>query len=159
MKKISFIQGWGTYTNQTFVCVGMTFQEVIRQNKRLHADKWFTDFITERKATFEGELRAMPKGFLMYHESGASLLWLKTWKDDWEHYETLIHELHHAVHFMLGKLRLMNDEAEALAYQQEWMFRQLRRRLRHELKLRTKKPRKKKRLDPSSAHRKSSRSR
>ena len=60
-----------------------------------------------------------------------TILYLKEWpkKSQWENYEILMHELHHAVHIILGEKRGMANEKEALAYAQEILFNRIRRKL------------------------------
>lgn len=64
-----------------------------------------------------------------WHKDGRSVLWVKTWGNHWNEIETLVHELHHAVFTILQENKAMSTEMEALAYQQEYLLRQITRKL------------------------------
>jgi hypothetical protein len=53
---------------------------------------------------------------------GRTLLYLPEWKYDTEHLDTLVHETNHLIHYMLVKRKQMEDEVEAQAYQQAYLF-------------------------------------
>ena len=127
MKKI-FIQDWGTYKNETLVCIGTGHKEVLRFINSHGIQKRFKKWILGNEELFKSAVDRKDNGFFLFNE-GMSLLWLKDWKNDWEHYDTLLHELNHAVYFILGNSRLMNAEPEGLAYQQEYLFREIRHKL------------------------------
>ena len=132
MKKIvkcHFIQEWGTYTNQTLICVNLTTDEIIKAAKKEKAAKWFIDILEKDKEDIKKLMDDGARGFFMSNQ-GASVLWLKKFEDEWEWYEVLMHELHHAVHHILRDNKGMGDELEAQAYQQEFLFREIRHVLR-----------------------------
>ncbi len=88
---------------------------------------------TEHKKMFN-EAQEGAQGFVLnLPKSNVTVLWLKVYDIHWECMETLIHELHHAVYIVLGKNRSMADEMEALAYQQEFLFRSIRQHLSDKL--------------------------
>ena len=93
--------------------------------------KKFYDWVKGCEKYFVQNAEREDKGFL-FQDGGASVLWLKEWDGSWSAAEVLIHELHHAVHFILGQGKIMGDEVEALAYQQEYLFRGIRQRLNKE---------------------------
>lgn len=127
--KAYFIQNWGTYSNQTFVVVGMKGKEILRAMKR-------AKLVKEAITDFEKEHEELDKSWLVdghngmcWIKDGRSLLWVREWKDDWDHHETLIHEIFHLVHAVLQKGKNMANEDEACAYQQEYLYRQIRRNI------------------------------
>ncbi len=123
-----FIQDWGTYTNQTLVVLGMNRKQIVHQLKRFGVKKDFKDWIEKNGEFIDENIAREDKGFFA-HNNGGSILWLKGWDNTWGAGEVLLHELHHAVHFILGQSKGMLAECEAMAYQQEWLFRTIRRRL------------------------------
>ena len=131
-QKVAYIQKWGTYDVDTLVIVGMTPKEILRYIRRIKVK----DFIVKE---FEKDIPDLEKnwmvaekhtGLLWSNDSFvANLLWFPSWKNDWEHWDTLVHELSHAVHAVLGKHKNMMGEDEAKAYQLEFLFREIRRKL------------------------------
>ena len=129
--KFNFIQHWGTYNIETLVSVGTNYNEVLDCIKRLKfkkeniqaikEDKEVPSFIERKPACFLG----MPSG---------NILHFKGFKDEWYFYEWLIHELFHAVYIELGKNSSMIKEEEAMAYQIEFLFREIRRKLQNHYK-------------------------
>lgn len=123
---LGFVQEWGTYPNQTLVCVGLTVDELIAAAKKYKSNKNFMDWILKQKEMLADKMIGS-KGFFAYSPHCQSILWIKEWEDNWENMETLIHETFHAVYDMLGVNKGMTTESEALAYQQEYLFKQIRR--------------------------------
>ena len=133
-KKFCFIQNWGTYSNDTFVCVGMNHDEIIRAMKKLKVKKNITTaFEQEREEHNIHWLVPKNHSAVLWFNSGASVLWFPDWKRNWGHISTLIHELYHAVHRILHKDKKMADEDEACAYQLEFLFKEIRRKLDKEV--------------------------
>ena len=127
----SFLQDWGTYPAQTLVCVGLGKPEVLKV-LRSYGGSDGTGRTMARMAdafdkTVEHDL-TKNKGYFWSFE-GRSVLAVREYADRWEWWETLMHELHHAVHLINGEERGQEKELEALAYQQEYLFRAIRRRL------------------------------
>lgn len=130
MKKQYFIQSWGSYSNETFVCVGTTHDEIVKAMKKLKLSKdVIREFDKEKKEHDEKWLTDDNNG-MMWFNDGRSVLWFKDWKHDWGHIDTLIHECYHAVHNILHKQKNMKDEEEACAYQLEYLVRSIRRKLK-----------------------------
>lgn len=63
-----------------------------------------------------------------FYES-KSVLWFREWKNDWEHWDTLLHECYHLIHTILHKDKNMAKDDEGCAYQLEYLFRNIRRTL------------------------------
>lgn len=118
-----FIQDWGTFDNDTLVCVGMTKDEILSVIATFHDSYRFVEWFRKNAPNDE-----CTKGYFMEFEA-KSVLSIKVYGDAWEFWETLIHELHHAVHIVLGHNRGMEEEKEALAYQQQFLFHEMRKKL------------------------------
>ena len=130
-RKGSFVLDWGTFQDDTLVLVGLGHSEWEAAAKKVDgAAKGFVDWVKKaadncyEAGAFEGT-----KGFFYHDTSPWTILCFPEWNGTWEDYGTLMHELHHAVHYVLGERRHMKDEMEALAYQQEFLFSQCRRKL------------------------------
>ena len=124
VKKLFFIQDGGTYSNEILLTVGTDTEDIIRYRKS-HNLNFSEDFARKLRASPE-----MPNaaGRTMF-DGGRSILWLPDWGQDWEHYETLLHECWHLVHRALVVNKCMDMEDEAQAYQLEYWFHNLRERL------------------------------
>lgn len=128
-KKFFYVQEWGSYTNQTLVCVGMTANEIVSASKKLKSDKEFIDFLDKDIRDEVDKLQIDGSNGMFTEKNGASLLWLKVWENTWKSTGVLIHELSHAIYMILDKSKGMMDEVEAKAYQQEYLFHQIRSKL------------------------------
>lgn len=137
MKKFWYIQDWGTYTCQTPVFVGYTPKEMLKVMKK---QNWNKEVVKK----FEGECEELTEyaegknGFVWSYE-GWTLLSFPHWKGTWDDIETLVHECFHLVVAQLAKskafVRSTDDiEEEGMAYQLEYLFRNIRIRLETELK-------------------------
>ena len=62
-------------------------------------------------------------------KNGTTILMFSDWKNDWKHWDCLVHEVTHLVHFVLGNMKNMMHEDEGRAYQTEFLFREIRRNL------------------------------
>lgn len=129
-KQFWYLQNWGTYSNQTFVCIGMNHQEITDAFKKLKSKPAVINAWIRDKEKLLPQL-TMSDGGLTWRdeESCVTLLWFPTWKNDWQHWDSLLHETYHLVYFGLLEQRLMNKEEDAFAYQQEYLFREIRRTL------------------------------
>ena len=126
-KKFFFIQDWGTFSNETLVCVGMTHNEIVGVLRQIKAKiEIARSFIQDHDKfeNFSGLDRVWYDRGL-----GATILSLKDWSNDWKHWDCLVHESTHLVHEILGHQKNMMDEDEARAYQIEYLFREIRRKL------------------------------
>lgn len=132
ISKYAYVQSWGSYEIQTLVSINLNHQEIIRFLEKKKCDEKFLNAFrnSEEKLAPSYESR----GFY-WKPNGApgSVLWLRPWSGSWENIEVLIHELHHGVHFHLSQCRGMTDEIEALAYQQEYLFKKIRSELSFQL--------------------------
>lgn len=129
------MQGWGTYSNQMVVVIGMNYDETVKALQRKHLRLKSEAIEAFRKE--EKEIRArITEGCngLFWSNEGRSLLWLREWTGDWQCYETLLHELYHGISAILHKNKGMIYEEEACAYQQEFLFREIRRKIQSKIK-------------------------
>lgn len=123
-----FIQDWGTFPNETLVCIGGSYEYMIRW---LISKKLDADFMIPHKEKIEKTILNKDRGLAITTTSGQSILWLRQYKKDnksWEDIEVLLHEIHHlidSVSFQKG----FDDECEAKAYQLEYLFRNIRHKI------------------------------
>lgn len=128
-KKIHFIQGWGTYPNETLVIIGHNADEITKV-MRLEGclpdaiKVWEKDIDEHREFLSQDNF----KGCVIVDKKNRSILWLRDWTASWDNYDTLVHEISHLVFALLGE-RKMLTETEAIAYQTEYLFREIRRHL------------------------------
>lgn len=127
-----FLLSHGTYANETIVAIGAAMPEVIRYAKRIGAKKDAVAWLeTCHKEDLENHTTPSESGYIREAPAGGyTLMWLKPFEDCWEFWETLIHELSHLVDFVLSDQKRMAKETEARAYQIEYLFRQVRRKLK-----------------------------
>ena len=126
-KRLAFLQRWGSYSNETLVIVGATKGEIIAFMKRLDVKEEIIARF-ERNGPTDDDADQLayvwnPPG------TGVTLLYFKDWVNDWDHWDTLLHETNHLIHHVLVKSKGMHEEPEAQAYQQEFLFRTIRRKL------------------------------
>jgi len=111
-----FIQDWGTFSNGTLVCVGVTKVDVIRYMKQ-------TRIKPELISRFENKSeREDPCPYVWTpSDTGCTLLWLPSWRGDFEDLDTLVHETNHLV-YDISRDKGFEDEPEIQAYQQAYLF-------------------------------------
>lgn len=126
----SFIQDWGTYSNQTLVVVGMNHKQIIAKMKQMHLNKEIIqEFDKSGKDKDDIELIKGANAFCWLDEHGRSVLSFVKWDGSWVDYDTLVHETYHLVYSILHKHKNMKKEEEACAYQMEYLFRNIRKKL------------------------------
>lgn len=133
-EKYWYIQDWGTYSVQTPIFVGYTISEI---TKIIARQKWDTQAKAEWAEDHQSAEVAFSKvtGGVWLSKSGHSILYLPKFEDTWGMYETIVHECFHLVINQLGKAKMMLNlssgviEEEAMAYQQEYLWKSIRRRL------------------------------
>lgn len=123
-KKI-FVQNWGTYQNDTLVCIGVTFEEICKYCHK----KLFIAPNPEIEKTIKEGYPAQT----YVNEDHSSILWMRKFKNNWQSFEILLHEIHHLVYNIFG-LKGMEKEKEAQAYQFEYLFHNIRRKLTCKIK-------------------------
>lgn len=126
--KHKFIQEWGTYANDTLVYVGMSRDEIVKDIKKYEDNE---DLVANLMN--EETLKAFSgRGFVL-REKNKTILWLNDWDNDWEYIEVLVHEIHHLVQLICVDIRNMSGEIEGLAYQQEYLLKEIRTKLNKKL--------------------------
>ena len=65
----------------------------------------------------------------VFYDEGRTIMSFGNWANDWRHWDGLLHEVTHLIHAVLGHSKNMMDEDEARAYQTEFLFREIRRKL------------------------------
>lgn len=133
-RAFAFVQDWGCYPEQTLVLVGTKdAEDLFKMFKKLKVNfgiaKQTLKYIKEHGFGTDTDT-----GCFLWVDGEAgrmTILYLKEWpkKPTWKNYQTLMHELHHAVAFVLCDCRGMEKEREAQAYAQEMMFQNIRRKL------------------------------
>lgn len=130
VKKYWYIQEWGSYNNQTPVFVGYTTKEITSIIKR---QKWNKEVVKKWCDDEDLEKFMEGKNGAVWSYEGWTLLYLPKWDGSWDDYETLMHECFHMVIGQLGVQKAFINgeriEEEAMAYQQEFLFRNIRRKL------------------------------
>lgn len=122
MKKFAFMQDWGTYSNQTLVVVGMNKKEIVKHLKKIKAPKdAIASFLVVEESHFH-------EAAFVWSNFGRTVLWLPSWQHTAKNEETLVHEVHHLI-FDVMNSKGMADEPEALAYQMEFLFKNIRKNL------------------------------
>lgn len=133
--KFWYIQDWGTYDVQTLVCVGYSIPEITKIVNRIKIKQ-------EARNAWNADMRSTEafmaeKSGGVWRSKGYTVLYLPVFEDAWNIYETLMHECLHLVVYQLGQCKMfinMSDgtiEEEGLAYQQEYLFRAIRRKLQN----------------------------
>lgn len=126
--KIIFVQDWYIWNSETLVIVGGTLTDGLAYSKKIRAKKSFTNWIEEIiKDDKEIDTLGRQLGRAYYHnDTGATILLLKGFSNDWAWFETLLHEIVHLVDDVLGKAKAVTNEYEARAYTTEFLFREIR---------------------------------
>ena len=122
-KKFAFFQDWGTYSTETFVAVGMTHEEILAAMRTMgcvkrNINRYDASIGPDKDKAYEAHGAFTWKA----RRSELNLLWLHEWKNNMTWYSNLVHETNHMIKRNLTDYRLMEDETEAQAYQQEYLF-------------------------------------
>lgn len=124
-RSISWTQDWGTYPDLMTVCVGLgNYQELINDCRRQKCEEW-VKALEDRKAELDD--LATTHHFTTWKFKGItySVLWLMEWRKTPVAYSVLAHELIHAVSFVLGSRLDIRKENEAFAYQHQFLFKEI----------------------------------
>ena len=115
--KILFFQDWGTFSNETLVCVGASKQEILTFMKA-NAVKPELIKLFEHKR----EPKDTSSAFVWTpDDSGCTLLWIRDWTGSPDDLDTLVHETNHLV-YEISRDKGFKDEPEIQAYQQAYLF-------------------------------------
>jgi hypothetical protein len=127
-KKFAYCQDWGTYSNETLVTVGMNCTEMLAYIKR-NRFQFSETFPAKLKSFFDDEKGKSCAGACIF-DDGRSILYFPSWYNCWDNWETLLHECYHLVFRICMRNKGMGDEDEAIAYQLEYLFRNIRLKLK-----------------------------
>lgn len=124
----SFIQDWGTYSNETFVFVDYSLEEIIKRLK----NKGWTDLANKIEAHSQKKDSVFNKknNGLSWVCGSKSILIFKDWKNDTKHLGLLTHELYHLIFAIMHRQKGMATENEACAYQISYLFREIKDKLK-----------------------------
>lgn len=131
-KPLIFIQEIPPYKHEMIVCVGGGYDEIIKwYNKNIKKDKKWLKWADYYKKDFNNVKEGKNLGYCLYEETnGWLILFTKEFRDTWGYWDTLLHELNHIV-FWIAERKLLKEEMEAQAYLHEYLFREIRRKLRN----------------------------
>ena len=110
-----FIQDWGTFSNETLVCVNRDKAQILRYMRQTRIKPELIELFEAKSETDSTAFVWMPS------DTGCTLLWLREWAGDPEDLDTLVHETNHLV-YDISRDKGFKDEAEIQAYQQAYLF-------------------------------------
>jgi hypothetical protein len=131
MKKLkyTFTQFCETFEIEIVCFIGLDYEDILKEvNKKLYNNE-FKECI-KKDGTLEKYIEKDLGFFTHYKDKGFMTLWMKEYKDEWDFYEILLHELHHGVH-IISESRGFMDEMEAKAYLFQYLFREIRRKIQN----------------------------
>ena len=121
-----FIQDTGIYSNEIIVAVNSSKDDILKFVKKLKgAKKEAVEWIKTEERAFEIFEK---NNALVAHNDGRFMLLLRRPTDEWTYWECLLHELHHIVHY-IAQDKMFENEMEAQAYLQEYLFHSIRRKI------------------------------
>lgn len=127
-KKQIFIQDTGMFRNEFIVACGYTKDDIVAWCKKQKVKKEYVEFIRD-DVNIEKLHSGAQTGQLWHHEVQKIMLLITSEvKDEWEFWETILHEVVHAVQHMTRWKNLENED-ECQAYLVEYLFRNIRRKL------------------------------
>jgi len=115
----------GIFRNEFVVSVGMSYNEIVNYIKKHKFDKRFIKWQVEEKENFIMNIENAPAFTLFNKKYAFGIVWFKTWKNNWENYECLLHEVSHIVDFVSCQ-KNFEYESEARAYLTEYLFHEIR---------------------------------
>lgn len=128
-KKQHWIQPTYQWRKDILVTSGCSPKEILVIAKKYKAQPHVIRFIEDSQKRWEEMINgAGVNAFAaMEEERGIFVIRMPDYEDTWDFWETLIHELHHVVEFMAGRLKFEN-EVESKAYLHEFLFRNMRKK-------------------------------
>jgi hypothetical protein len=118
--KTAFFQKWGTFTNETLVCVAMTKKEVLAFMKRRKVKPELIEKLDRKLVGIDGKTAFV----WTPPDTGCTLLWMDSFSNESEDMCTLVHETNHLV-YDIARDKGFQNEPEIQAYQQEYLFRHI----------------------------------
>ena len=111
------------------VCVGANHGEILAFAKKHHFRKDLLEYIKENGLEDFDLISSNDKGrFIFNSKVRALFLVLEHYEDNWDFWEHLLHEIHHAV-FRFAQIKSFQEETELQARLFEHLFREIRRKL------------------------------
>ncbi len=127
-EKQSWVQQTAQWRKDIFVSTGYSAAEILAGIKKAKVKDWMLKHVEAHQEDWK-KLIDMNCAFVSCEEKhGALIIRLRPYRDSWDFWETLIHELSHAVDFIAERINI-EKETEAKAYLQEFLFREIRRKL------------------------------
>lgn len=117
------------YNEEILVFVGVpSKKEILAGFRRNNVSVAFTKWALENRDKWHESIQNKNKGLFHWdNELRACVLILRPLViDDWDYWETVLHETHHLIHWISQK-KMMAEEMEAQAYLFEYVFRKIRR--------------------------------
>lgn len=135
--KFWYTQDWGTYDDKTLVFVGYTEREALAQMKRAKLNKRDIAIFEMDLMKDEIDFDDFVAGSAWYRQqSQHSAIFLPSFTNTMESYETLMHECLHLTLYVMSRRNFIDSEdgkilieQEGIAYQFEYLFHNIRRRL------------------------------
>ncbi len=126
--KKPFIVNWGTYRSDTVVVVGYNFDQMIYAFKKIGISEDNIKEVVEDREKIEPSIQKA-SGFV-WTSGGKSMLWLEKYdKESMDSQCTLVHEIVHLIYDILIKYRGVHAGDEAVAYQFEYLYKQIKLKL------------------------------
>ena len=111
----------------------MSHADIVNYMRRIKAKIGIAENFVKAKTDIEEYInrRGDAVGGLTHidYEHATTVLILPSWENEWKYLDVLVHEITHMVHAILGKCLNMMDEDEARAYQTEFLFKEIRKKL------------------------------
>ena len=125
-KKMIFLQDCGIFSNQVVVSVGGKKEDALKfvKDKKNFIQKECIEWVESLEIW---DLLEFNEAVVAY-QKGRIFLLLKDKKNDWDYWETLVHELYHIVEH-IAEEKKFQQEQEAKAYLQGYLFQQIRRKI------------------------------
>ena len=124
---IIFIQKANIFGEEFLVCSGADKKTILSFCKKNKINKQATEWIETDNEIFS-LFESNSAVYCWHNDIRVGLLLLGAYKDTWEFWETLIHEICHIVD-RVSEHKRMEKEMEAKAYLFEYLFRNIRRKL------------------------------
>lgn len=126
-KKMCFVLDWGQWKQSTVVFSGMDKKELLSFFRKHKYQNGFIQWFEKEYDEEVGKIQNSSQGMACLTDEPwkVPFIWLRSIKDEWITYETILHEVVHAVDHA-AKANGWRDEKEAVAYCIEDLFRQIR---------------------------------
>ncbi len=129
-KKVIFVQGWGIWQHDTLVLVGASLLDGLAYAKKKKLKKEYVNWLASLVEEYPDKHNLhTDQGAVFSSSAGRTLLMLKEFRNDWDYWETLLHEIIHLIDFVISEQVNASNEKEARAYTAEYLFRQIRRKV------------------------------